>query len=52
MLLNGNATFRHRNTSLLGLASVLAPHTVTSVEIDDRLKPVLSRLRQIGRAHV
>jgi len=45
MLLNGNATFRHRNTSLLGLASVLAPHTVTSVEIDDRLKPVLSRLR-------
>src|SRR3954470_34959 len=43
--LDGNATWRHRNVSLLSVASTVAPRVTTSEQIDDRLRPVLKRLR-------
>src|SRR3954469_12170359 len=43
--LDGNATWRHRNVSLLSVASTVAPQVTTSEQIDDRLRPVLKRLR-------
>jgi 3-oxoacyl-[acyl-carrier-protein] synthase III len=42
--LNGNANFRHRNTSLLAITSTTAPLVVTSGEIDKRLSASLKRL--------
>ncbi|MFC7402196.1 3-oxoacyl-ACP synthase III [Citricoccus sp. GCM10030269] len=43
--MQGNATFRHSNASLLSVTEVLAPVTVTSDQIDDDLADVLKRLR-------
>lgn len=40
----GNATFRHRNTSLLSVATTMAPIVVTSEQIDERLSASLRRL--------
>ncbi|WP_051297420.1 3-oxoacyl-ACP synthase III [Brevibacterium album] len=41
---NGNATFRHRNVALLGIAEVTAPVELTSDELDARLAGTLSSL--------
>lgn len=43
--MNGNATFRHHNSALLGIASVQAPVVMSSAEFDERLAPSLKRLR-------
>lgn len=43
--MNGNATTRHRNVALLSVASTIAPRITTSAEIDERLQPVLKKLR-------
>ncbi|RNE67047.1 3-oxoacyl-ACP synthase III [Cryobacterium tepidiphilum] len=43
--MNGNATTRHRNVALLSVASTIAPRITTSAEIDQRLQPVLKKLR-------
>jgi 3-oxoacyl-[acyl-carrier-protein] synthase III len=43
--LNGNATTKHRNVSLLSVASTIATRITTSEEIDRRLAPALKRLR-------
>ena len=43
--MNGNATSVHRNVALLSLATTLADRVTTSAEIDERLRPVLKRLR-------
>ncbi len=43
--LDGNATTRHRNVSLLSVTSTLAPRITTSESIDSRLAPALKRLR-------
>ncbi|MFI5086639.1 MAG: 3-oxoacyl-ACP synthase III [Actinomycetales bacterium] len=44
MNLIGNATFRHRNTSLLSVTSVEAPVVVSSRHFDEMLAPALKRL--------
>ena len=41
---NGNATFRHSNVALLGLAEIVAPNEVTSHEFDERLADTLTTL--------
>ncbi|MCM1011100.1 3-oxoacyl-ACP synthase III [Brevibacterium sp. XM4083] len=41
---NGNATFRHSNVALLGLAEIIAPNVVTSHEFDERLADTLTTL--------
>ena len=41
---NGNATFRHSNVALLGLAEIVAPNVVTSHEFDERLADTLTTL--------
>ncbi|RBP67027.1 3-oxoacyl-[acyl-carrier-protein] synthase-3 [Brevibacterium sanguinis] len=41
---NGNATFRHSNVSLIGLAEEEAPNRVASQDFDDRLADTLSTL--------
>ena len=43
--MDGNATWRHRNVSLLSVASTIAPRVTTSEHIDSLLRPVLKRLR-------
>jgi len=43
-LANGNATFRHSNVALLGLAEIVAPNEVTSHEFDERLADTLTTL--------
>lgn len=43
--MTGNATFRHGNTSLLSVATTMAPTVVTSAQIDERLGDSLRRLR-------
>ena len=43
--MNGNATTRHRNVALLSVASTIAPRITTSADIDQRLAPVLKKLR-------
>lgn len=43
--MNGNATYRHRNTAVLSVTGVEAPVVVTSAEFDERLAPTLARLR-------
>ncbi|MCU1569339.1 MAG: 3-oxoacyl-ACP synthase [Naasia sp.] len=43
--MDGNATWRHHNVSLLSVASTVAPRVTTSEQIDNRLRPVLRRLR-------
>ncbi|WP_150308472.1 3-oxoacyl-ACP synthase III [Planctomonas psychrotolerans] len=45
MLVNGNASFRHRNVSLLSVSAVLAPEVVSSIHIDELLAPTLTKLR-------
>ncbi|MFD1713354.1 3-oxoacyl-ACP synthase III [Amnibacterium flavum] len=45
MVLDGNATTRHRNVSLLSVTSTVAPRVTTSEQIDAKLAPVLKRLR-------
>jgi acyl-CoA:acyl-CoA alkyltransferase len=42
---NGNATSVHRNVALLSLATTLAERVTTSAQLDERLRPVLKRLR-------
>ncbi|BDZ47427.1 3-oxoacyl-ACP synthase III [Naasia aerilata] len=43
--MDGNATWRHRNVSLLSVASTVATKVTTSEQIDSLLRPVLKRLR-------
>ena len=43
--MDGNATTTHRNVALLSIASTIATKITTSAEIDERLRPVLKRLR-------
>lgn len=43
--MDGNATTRHKNVSLLSVTSTLAPRVTTSESIDAKLAPVLTRLR-------
>lgn len=43
--MTGNATFRLRDTSLVGVEMVEAPDVVTSDEIDEMLAPVYKRVR-------
>ncbi|MBI9113890.1 3-oxoacyl-ACP synthase III [Sanguibacter suaedae] len=43
--MNGNATSVHRNVALLSLATTLAERVTTSAQLDERLRPVLKRLR-------
>ncbi|REE03317.1 3-oxoacyl-ACP synthase III [Citricoccus nitrophenolicus] len=43
--MQGNATFRHSNASLLSVTEVLAPVTVTSAQLDEELADVLKGLR-------
>ena len=43
--MDGNATTRHRNASLLSIASTVAPRVTTSEQIDAMLAPALKRLR-------
>ena len=41
----GNATTRHRNVALLSVASTMATRVTTSASIDEKLRPVLKRLK-------
>ncbi|PJJ71590.1 3-oxoacyl-[acyl-carrier-protein] synthase-3 [Diaminobutyricimonas aerilata] len=43
--MDGNATTRFGNAALLAVASTVAPRVTTSAQIEERLKPVLKRLR-------
>ncbi|MET0589819.1 MAG: 3-oxoacyl-ACP synthase III [Naasia sp.] len=43
--MDGNATTRHRNVSLLSVTSTIAPRVTTSEAIDAKLAPALKRLR-------
>ena len=38
-----------KNVSIAGLAHIDAPHTLTSQEINQRLKPTLDRMKTIAR---
>ncbi|BDI22608.1 3-oxoacyl-ACP synthase III [Herbiconiux sp. L3-i23] len=43
--MDGNATTKHRNASLLSVTSTVAPRVTTSEQIDAKLAPALKRLR-------
>lgn len=43
--MDGNATTTHSNVALLSVTTTIAPQVTTSDELDDRLAPVLRRLR-------
>nr|BFF15203.1 hypothetical protein GCM10025699_65060 [Microbacterium flavescens] len=43
--MNGNATTRHSNAALLSVASTMADRVTTSASIDEKLLPVLKRLK-------
>ena len=43
--MNGNATTRHSNVALLSVTSTMADRVTTSESIDEKLLPVLKRLK-------
>ena len=43
--MNGNATTRHSNVALLSVTSTMADRVTTSESFDEKLLPVLKRLK-------
>lgn len=43
--MNGNASYRHRNTAILSVVGIEAPVVVTSDDFDRQLAPAIKRLR-------